>query len=122
MKTNKKLLLYIIANIVLIGMMEAHTALFIYQLRSDTLSSEQHKFENSVDVINHQVTFYMDSSSRTVREWGMLCDGKDWTFEEITQNAGAINSDSRLIVMVLSTDDLTGISEGEGKAPFRIQI
>ena len=113
MKVNKKLLLYIIANIVLIAMMAAHTALFITQLGADSLKSEQKKFENSVEVIKHQATFYMESSSRAVREWGMLCDGKDWSYYEVADNIGKINSDDRITVMVLSADTLAGISDDE---------
>ena len=89
MKTNHtKLLIFIAANIVLVAMMIIHTVWFISQMRADSLNSEQQKFQNSVDVINHQVTFYMDSSKRTVREWGMMCSHFGWTFSETAENIG----------------------------------
>ena len=111
MKSNhKKLLLYIAANVVLVSLMIAHTIMLINQMRTDSLNNEQQKYENSVDVINHQVTFYMDSSKRTVREWGMMCSHFSWTFSETANNIGNVNSDSRVMVMVLSADDLIGFS------------
>ena len=108
MKRNEKLLIYIIVNVVLIAMMIAHTALFIFDLRTDSLESEQEKFENSVDVINHQVSFYVDNSSRTLKEWAVLCSENEWSVEETAENLGKLNSDDRIMIMVLSADDLKG--------------
>ena len=113
LKKNQKLLIYIVVNIVLVAMMIAHTAFFIYDLRTDSLESEQKKFENSVDVINHQVSFYIENSSRTVKEWANLCRQNEWTTEEIAENLGRINSDDRIMIMALSADDLTGTASGK---------
>ena len=110
MKKNRKLILYIAVNVVLVAMMIAHTIVFTNKLRSDSLESERHKFENTVDVIKHQVSFYIDSSSRSVREWEVLCSENNWTIDEATERLGRVNSEDRVMIMVLSADDLTGLS------------
>lgn len=114
MKKNQKLVLYILVNIILVGMMVMHTVMFIDNLRADSLESEQHKFENSVDVINHQVSFYIDNSSRAVKEWGILCKENDLSAEKAAENLGKLNTEERVMIMFLSADDLNGIAVGGG--------
>lgn len=113
MKKNHRLILYVSVNIVLVLMMVLHTIWFITALRTDSLESEQHKFEDSVDVISHQVSFYVDNSSREVREWAALCAENDWTITEVSENIGKINSDERIMILVLSTDELSGLIHNE---------
>lgn len=98
-----------------------HTVMFIKALHADSLNSEQQKFESSVDVINHQVSFYMDSSKRTVHEWGMLCSQFDWTFYETAENIGKVNSDERVMIMVISADTLSGVSSDAEESSDSIQ-
>lgn len=105
---SKKLLLYILTNIILVALMIAHTVTFITHLRNSSLSDEKLKFENSVDVINHQVAFYMDNSKRIVRDWVKIIEKNDWSIEEIAEKIGETNSDERIMVMVLSADELSG--------------
>lgn len=113
MKKNQKLLIYIIVNVVLVAMMVFHTVAFITALRTQSLESEKQKFENSVDVINHQVAFYVDNSSRAVKEWSALCSQNGWTINEAAENLGKINPDDRIMIMVLSADELKGVSADE---------
>ena len=115
MKKNKKLVLYILVNVILVLLMVIHTVFFITELRSQSLKREQQKFENSVDVINHQVSFYVDNSSRAVKEWAALCEANDWTMNEASETLGKINPDDRIMIMVLSVDELAGVSSDENQ-------
>ncbi len=122
LKKNQKLVLYILVNVILVVMMVLHTVMFIDALRADSLENEQHKFENSVDVINHQVSFYIDNSSRAVKEWGILCRENDWAVEKAAENLGKLNTEERVMIMFLAADELNGIavgSDGEEEADMK---
>lgn len=105
---DKKLFLFILADVILVLMMVIHTVTYITALRKNSLEDEKKKFEQSVNVISHQVTFYMDNSRRIVKDWVHLIERRDWTFGEIAGELGDINSDDRIMIMVLSADELTG--------------
>lgn len=85
-KKDKLLLFYVIANVVLVALMIMHTVAFIDNLKNDSYEEEKSKFANSVSVINHQTTFYLDNSKRIVRDWPQLVRLNDWTDSEIVEN------------------------------------
>ncbi|MBP3336739.1 MAG: hypothetical protein J6L61_11580 [Ruminiclostridium sp.] len=110
MKKDKLLLFYVIANVVLVALMIMHTVAFIDNLKNDSYEEEKSKFANSVSVINHQATFYLDNSKRIVRDWAQLVRLNDWTDSEIVENLSKQNSDDRIMITVLNADDLDGIA------------
>lgn len=87
-----------------------HTVAFIDNLKNDSYEEEKSKFANSVNVINHQATFYLDNSKRIVRDWAQLVRLNDWTDSEIIENLSKQNSDDRIMITVLNADDLDGIA------------
>ena len=110
MKKDKRLLYYVIANVVLVSLMVMHTIAFIDNLRNRSYEEEKSKFANSVNVINHQATFYLDNSKRIVRDWAQLARLNDWTDSELVENLSKQNSDERIMITVLNADDLDGIA------------
>lgn len=112
-KKDKRLLYYIVANILLVSMMVSHTVVYINALRNKSYNEEKTKFVNSVNVINHQATFYLDNSKRIVSDWTKLVRLNDWTADEVIENIGKQNSDSRIMVTVLYADDLEGIAPSD---------
>ena len=116
-KKDKRLLYYIIANIVLVSMMIAHTLVYIDALRNNSYNEEKTKFGNSVNVVNHQATFYLENSKRIVSDWTKLVKLNDWTADEIISNLGNQNSDDRIMITVLYADDLEGVAPASADAP-----
>lgn len=57
----------------------------------------------------------MDNSSWTVKEWAALCEANDWTMNEASESRGKINPDDRIMIMVLSVDELAGVSSDENQ-------
>ena len=112
-KKDKRLLYYIVANILLVSMMVSHTVVYINALRNKSYNEEKTKFVNSVNVINPQATFYLDNSKRIVRDWTKLVSLHDWTADEVIENIGKQNSDSRIMVTVLYADALEGITPSD---------
>ena len=110
MKKDKRLLFYVIANAVLVALMIMHTVAFIDNLRNNSYEEEKSKFANSVNVINHQATFYLDNSKRIVRDLAQLITFSDWTDSEIIENLSKQNSDDRIMITVLNANDLDGIA------------
>lgn len=117
MKKDKRLLYYIIANVVLVSLMVMHTIAFIDSLRNNSYEEEKSKFANSVNVIKHQATYYLDNSKRIVSDWTKLVRLNDWTADEIITNLGNQNSDDRIMITVLYADDLDGIAPSNEDGP-----
>ena len=116
-KKDKRLLYYIIANIILISMMIAHTLVYIDALRNNSYNEEKTKFRNSVNVVNHQATIYLENSKRIVNDWTKLVRLNDWTADEIIANLGNLNSDERIMITVLYADELEGIAPSSTDTP-----
>ena len=109
-KKDKRLIFYFITDIILVSMMVAHTLAFINNLRNNSYEEEKAKFANSVNVIKHQATYYLDNSKRIVSDWTKLVRFNDWTADEIISNLGNQNSDDRIMITVLYADDLDGVA------------
>ncbi len=110
MKKDKRVLCYIIANVILAALMIMHTVAFINNLRNSSYEEEKAKFANSVNVIKHQAEFYLDNSKRIVSDWTRLVRLSDWTDDEILENLSKQNSNERIMITVLNADDLDGIA------------
>ncbi len=83
---------------------------FTNNLRKVNTETQIHEFLVSTDGAKRKVRDYMETSSRTLRDWKKLIGLNDWTAEEIPRKLDDLISSADITAQVLLTDTLRGYS------------
>ena len=83
---------------------------FTNNLRKVNIEIQIHEFLVSTDGAKRKVRDYMETSSRTLRDWKKLIGLNDWTAEEIPRKLDDLSSSADITAQVLLTDTLRGYS------------
>ena len=87
-----------------------HLVSFTNNLRKVNTETQIHEFLVSTDGAKRKVRDYMETSSRTLRDWKKLIGLNDWTAEEIPRKLDDLISSADITAQVLLTDTLRGYS------------
>ena len=79
---SKRLRWYIAANLFFVFLLIGHLVSFTNNLRKVNTETQIHEFLVSTDGAKRKVRDYMETSSRTLRDWKKLIGLNDWTAEE----------------------------------------
>ena len=74
---------YIAANLFFVFLLIGYLVSFTNNLRKVNTETQIHEFLVSTDGAKRKVRDYMETSSRTLRDWKKLIGLNDWTAEEI---------------------------------------
>ena len=101
---------YIAANLFFVFLLIGHLVSFTNNLRKVNTETQIHEFLVSTDGAKRKVRDYMETSSRTLRDWKKLIGLNDWTAEEIPRKLDDLISSADITAQVLLTDTLRGYS------------
>ena len=101
---------YIAANLFFVFLLIGHLVWFTNNLRKVNTETQIHEFLVSTDGAKRKVRDYMETSSRTLRDWKKLIGLNDWTAEEIPRKLDDLISSADITAQVLLTDTLRGYS------------
>ena len=101
---------YIAANLFFVFLLIGHLVSFTNNLRKVNTETQIHEFLVSTDGAKRKVRDYMETSSRTLRDWKKLIGLNDWTAEEIPRKLDDFISSADITAQVLLTDTLRGYS------------
>ena len=87
-----------------------HLVWFTNNLRKVNTETQIHEFLVSTDGAKRKERDYMETSSRTLRDWKKLIGLNDWTAEEIPRKLDDLISSADITAQVLLTDTLRGYS------------
>lgn len=101
---------HIAANLFFVFLLIGHLVSFTNNLRKVNTETQIHEFLVSTDGAKRKVRDYMETSSRTLRDWKKLIGLNDWTAEEIPRKLDDLISSADITAQVLLTDTLRGYS------------